>query len=241
MIVRRLVLFALAALGVAWSMADRAAAQSYPDRLIKMVVPYPGRRADRPHRAAGGAAPRADPGADRDHRESRRRRRRARHQGGRRRRARRLHAAVRQCERAGGGAGGLSLPRLRHRQAFHAYCESDRRLRGARGGAGFPAPERPGAHRLCQGQSRQAQFRLHGLRQSHASGGGAVQAADRNRLRPCPLQGFAGSGRRHRRRPGAHSVRGSCGAAAAGARGQDPRARGLERRRAMRLRRSCRR
>jgi tripartite-type tricarboxylate transporter receptor subunit TctC len=41
MIVRRLVLFALAALGVAWSMADRAAAQTYPDRLIKMVVPYP--------------------------------------------------------------------------------------------------------------------------------------------------------------------------------------------------------
>jgi tripartite-type tricarboxylate transporter receptor subunit TctC len=41
MIVRRFVLFALAALGVAGSMADRAAAQSYPDRLIRMVVPYP--------------------------------------------------------------------------------------------------------------------------------------------------------------------------------------------------------
>jgi len=41
MIVRRLVLFALAALGAAWGMADRAAAQSYPDRLIRMVVPYP--------------------------------------------------------------------------------------------------------------------------------------------------------------------------------------------------------
>src|SRR5215471_3574007 len=54
----------------------------------------PAGRADRHHGAPRGSAPRADPRADRDHRESRRRRRRARHQSGRGRRARWLHAAV---------------------------------------------------------------------------------------------------------------------------------------------------
>jgi tripartite-type tricarboxylate transporter receptor subunit TctC len=41
MIARRIVLCALVTLGVASGIADRAAAQSYPDRLIKMVVPFP--------------------------------------------------------------------------------------------------------------------------------------------------------------------------------------------------------
>ena len=41
MIARRFVLCAVIALGTAASMAGRAAAQAYPDRLIKMVVPFP--------------------------------------------------------------------------------------------------------------------------------------------------------------------------------------------------------
>src|SRR5262249_14351425 len=70
----------------------------------------PAGRADRHHGTARGSAPRADPRADRDHRESRRRRRRARHQSGRGRRARWLHAAV------GNGSalvGGPAVYRLR--------------------------------------------------------------------------------------------------------------------------------
>ena len=38
---RRLVLFVLAALGAALTSIDVAAAQTYPDRLIKVVVPFP--------------------------------------------------------------------------------------------------------------------------------------------------------------------------------------------------------
>ena len=41
MIARRFVLCVAILLGAVPSMADRAAAQTYPDRLIKMVVPYP--------------------------------------------------------------------------------------------------------------------------------------------------------------------------------------------------------
>ena len=41
MIARCFVLFVAILLGAVPSMADRAAAQSYPDRLIRMVVPYP--------------------------------------------------------------------------------------------------------------------------------------------------------------------------------------------------------
>ena len=41
MIARRFVLCAVIALGLALGMAGRAVAQAYPDRLIKMVVPFP--------------------------------------------------------------------------------------------------------------------------------------------------------------------------------------------------------
>jgi tripartite-type tricarboxylate transporter receptor subunit TctC len=41
MIARRVLLCAAILLGTSLSMADRAATQIYPDRLIKMVVPYP--------------------------------------------------------------------------------------------------------------------------------------------------------------------------------------------------------
>jgi tripartite-type tricarboxylate transporter receptor subunit TctC len=40
MLARRFVLYAVVILG-AWATTDRAAAQSYPDRLIKVVVPFP--------------------------------------------------------------------------------------------------------------------------------------------------------------------------------------------------------
>src|SRR5882724_11560035 len=41
MLARRIVPCAIVAIGIALGTADRTAAQSYPDRLIKMVVPFP--------------------------------------------------------------------------------------------------------------------------------------------------------------------------------------------------------
>ena len=127
MIAYRLVLCALAAISAVLSVAGGVEAQAYPDRLIKMVVPYPpggpidttarlvvqrlgpilGQTVIIENRAGAGGAlgTKAVAGA-----------------------ARRLHAAVRQCQRPGGGTGGLSLSRLRHRQALHADREGHRGL-----------------------------------------------------------------------------------------------------------------
>src|SRR5215470_7531134 len=89
---------------VVLSAAGSVEAQAYPDRLIKMVVPYPpGGPIDTTARLV---VQRLGPILG----------------------ARWLHAAVRECQRPGGGPGGLSLSRLRHGQALHADREGHRGL-----------------------------------------------------------------------------------------------------------------
>ena len=52
MIAYRLVLCALAAISAVLSLAGGVEAQAYPDRLIKMVVPYPPGGPSTPRRAS---------------------------------------------------------------------------------------------------------------------------------------------------------------------------------------------
>ena len=128
MIAYRLVLCALAAISAVPSVTGGVEAQAYPDRLIKMVVPYPpggpidttarlvvqrlgpilGQTVIIENRAGAGGAlgTKAVAGAEPDG----------------------YNAAVRQRQRPGGGPGGLSLSRLRHGQALHADREGHRGL-----------------------------------------------------------------------------------------------------------------
>ena len=99
--------------------ATSASAQTYPDKPIKMIVPFPPggpidtmARLDRP-----GDVGKARPAGDR--REPARRGLHHRLQGRRRGRARRLYAAVRLVRLARRRARALSEPRHRSAQAFH--------------------------------------------------------------------------------------------------------------------------
>ena len=132
-----------------------------------------------------------------------RRRRHRRHQGGRQERARRLHAGARLYRHAGDRAVALQKCRLRSAQGFCAD-RPDRQCAEFAGGASVvPGQDRGRADRLCQGQSRQGQFRLrrrrHGepyhrrifcpLRRHHAGAyslQGHRSGADRSAGRPHP-------------------------------------------------------
>src|SRR5262245_17511592 len=112
MLTRRTVLSMLPATGLALAAAP-AFAQTYPDRPIKLIVPFPPRRPDGYDGAPGRAKPQRRAQAAGDHREPRRRRRRARLEGGRNRRARRLYAPLGLVRYAVDPAGAQSQPRLR--------------------------------------------------------------------------------------------------------------------------------
>ena len=98
-----------------------AQAQAYPNRPIKVVVPFPAGRADRRHGAHHLRAARRGARPDHRHREPRRRRRRQRRrQGGRERRSRRLHHSDDAGRIADERPGRAPQHRLRSAQGVHA-------------------------------------------------------------------------------------------------------------------------
>ncbi len=134
------------------------------------------------------------------HREPWRRRRQHRGRSGVQRRPRRLHA------------NGLAA------RATHDQCRAlqEAQLRpdpvrtgradvvGAERAAGpqrLPRQDRPGVHRLCEGQPGQAQLRLAGTRHDLASHGRTVQQARRRQAPARALQGNRAGAERSRRRP----------------------------------------
>jgi hypothetical protein len=110
--------------------AAPAAAQTYPDRPVTLIVPYAAGGAVRRARPPARAVHVAEPRPDGRHRKCRRRRR---HHGRRARgagRARRLYAAH-SPSGAGGGGDALPQPRLRHGQGFRARRASSIRGRSS--------------------------------------------------------------------------------------------------------------
>ena len=71
----------------------------------------------------------------------------------------------------------------------------------AAGAAGFPGQDRAGIHRLCEGQSGQAQLRLAGHRHDLAPDRRAVHVAHRHQDDACALPRHRAGAQRPRRRP----------------------------------------
>ena len=153
---RAVIAVAIAALGL----ATPAPAQTYPDRLIRMIVPFPpGGPVDVMARIVAQALA-ADPRPARRHREPRRRLRRDRRQG---RRRSRPDGYTLLC----GNISSLVVtpvvnqqPRLRSGQDLHRRRQASQNYEVLVVHPNFPAKIGAGARRLRQGQSRQAQLRL---------------------------------------------------------------------------------
>ena len=138
-----------------------AAAQSFPDRLVRMIVPFPpGGPVDVTARivgqplgpilgqplvienrggASGAIGAKLVAAAEPDG-----------------------YTLLRQHQLAGGDAGRQPQPRLRSRQGLRAGGQADAEFPGAGGASRFPGEVGARARRLCQGQSRQAQLQLPG-------------------------------------------------------------------------------
>ena len=176
----------LAAIVIAGLSAADAVAQPYPNRPIKLIVPFPaggppdtlarlvgndissrlGQTVVIDNRPGGGAtigtrvAANAEP--------------------------RRLHAAVRQHDVALHRPGAVQEPRLRSGQELRAGGVGLARLDGGGRECGRAGENGDGARRLRQGQSRQAPQRLR-RRLSAPHRLGIVHADDRDRHRVRPL------------------------------------------------------
>ncbi len=166
------------------------------------------------------------PRPNRRDREHRRRQRRDRGVDRGARRARRPYAPLRvgvaDHHRAAGAEG-----ELRSAKGFHASRDLRRRALRSRCQGGAAGEHAPGAHCLCQGQSRQAQLCLRGARRHHPLDNGAACGPSRGDAHARALQGGRARAQRPAHRRDRRLFRQRVRAAAAG--GERPRqiARGL--------------
>ena len=163
-----------------------AAAQDFPTKPIKLIVPFPPGGPDRHHRPPGRPA---HVGADQTtghHRKSQRTGRGAGHRRGRESRTRRLHHRDHQREfaRHQPVAGKNALRREEGPRAGHAQCDG---AGNAGGGEQRTRQQHGRTDRARQGAARQANFCLRRRRRPAAPGRRAVQADRKARHRPCAL------------------------------------------------------
>ena len=138
------------------------------------------RRRRRHHGPAGGATAAAQARRHLHRREQAGRRRPDRHGRGRARRARRLHAAGRRLRRPDRAAADEGRFPVR-RAARHRQDRDDGGVRQRAGREQGPAGQfGRRAHRLSEGASRQAEFRLVGPRHLRPAGGRDVHARNRH-------------------------------------------------------------
>ena len=193
--------------------AGSAAAQAYPQRPVRVIVPYaPGGGTDVFSRLLAAQMER-EFRPDADHRQPRRRRQHHRHPGGGERTARRLHdrdgrQRLRDQSRPVQGQAAL-----RHAPRFHPGVVAIADATGVVREPVLAVQDRAGADRVCQGQSGQADICIGRHRNRHSPRRRAVPAGDGDRDRDHPLprrrssaRGFpVGQGRLHVRGGSQHS------------------------------------
>ena len=184
--------------------AEPAQAQSYPNRPIRMVVPFPaGGPTDAMARIISdrlGAGPRSD---HRGREPRRRRRRQHRRQSGRDRRSRRLHAPHHAGRRSDDRPGGARQYRLRPGQGLRAGLRGDGNPAGRVCSRVAAGEVDGGAGQLRQGQSRQDLLGVARLRHRATPPGRAFQDRGGREHRPCALSRNGSDARRHRGERGA--------------------------------------
>ena len=207
-------------------MTGAAGAQSYPDRLVRIIVPQgPGGPTDLLARVAAQRL-QAVLRPERHHREPRRRRRRHRRESRRQRRARRLHAVHGQHQRAGAGPDPVAEAGYDPAKLFTPVARLAESYQVLVVHPSLPVKTGRRTRGLCKGQSRQAELRIGRDRQHDPSRRRAVQCRRRHQDRPRALQLRRGSDHGGARRPGPDDVRQHHRTAAADRRRQAARARG---------------
>ena len=214
MINRRSLLSTTLGAGAGALLARVANAQSYPNRTVKIVSPFPpGGSSDFVQRLVADRLQATAQATLRDRESTGRRRRHRRRQIGRDRRARRLHALVQLARPAGHCGRHLPQARLRpgaelraDRDDVHGAADPRRASLGRR-------EDGAGARRLCQsnGPARSNSVPPATARQPHMLGE-MLRTRGRHRHHPHPLSRRRSVRYRRHGRPGADDLRSDLGA-----------------------------
>ncbi len=197
---------ALASLAIVLACAGSALAQGWPNRSIRMVVPYtPGGYTDLMARLVGQKISRGAWPA-RHLREQARRQRHHRHRRRRQGCARRLHVWHRD-RGACGERHAQSQAALRHAQGLHVRLVDERRTAHHDCASLVAGEQRERARCAREGQARRTQLCVKWCRCGGASHDGDVQEPHRNRYAAHSLQGYGRRAARYRRRPHQCDVR----------------------------------